>query len=82
MDSSNFQYNSWSTLYTVQNIIHDKTGWVVPKRNPKALAQKIIEVRDMSLEIKQSISKTAMHRVKADFNLEVQEKLFLEFYSN
>ncbi len=63
-----------------QNILHDKTGWIVPKRNPKALAEKIVEVHRLSSEKKHAITEAAVHRVNTDFSLEVQNKLFLEFY--
>lgn len=63
-----------------ENIIHNKTGWVVPKRQPALLAKKIIEVANLKLERKMQIQETAMNRVKEEFNLNKQKKEFSLFY--
>jgi len=63
-----------------ENVLDNKTGWVVPKLNPEALAQKIQDVIHLSNDVKNNITGNAMKRVKNEFNLEKQKKLFDAFY--
>ena len=63
-----------------ENITDIKTGWLVPKSNPKALADKIMEVVHLPESKKQEIAKNAQERVKKQFTIEQQQKQFLEFY--
>ena len=65
-----------------ENVLHEKTGWVVPKRNTRALADKISEVNNISLENKEAIKNKAVLRVQKTFNLEQQNKAFLNFYTS
>lgn len=65
-----------------ENILHKKTGLVVPKRNPKALAKAIKQMHNLNAEKKQHMLDFAIKRVQDEFNLEKQNTLFLEFYSN
>lgn len=65
-----------------QNVLHNITGWVVPKRNPIALAKMIKEIYFLDPEKKKEITDSAVKRVKNKFNLQKQSKLFLEFYQN
>jgi colanic acid/amylovoran biosynthesis glycosyltransferase len=64
-----------------ENVLDGKTGWVVPKRNPQALAAKILEVLSLTEIEKQSIKESARLRVETEFNLEKQRNQFVEFYS-
>lgn len=64
-----------------ENVLHNKTGWVVPKQKPKELANKIEEVINLPKEEKYKISKQARDRVIQDFNLEKQNKEYIEFYT-
>ncbi len=64
-----------------ENVLHEKTGWVVPKYSPELLAEQIKKVLLMDLEEKTRISTNAMSRVRKDFNVEKQEMEFVEFYS-
>ena len=64
----------------VENVLHKQTGWIVPKRNPEALAKMIMEVIHLPQEEKQGIRNNAKDRVIMNFNLEKQQKEFLEFY--
>ncbi len=64
-----------------ENILDNETGWMVPKYSPKALANKIQEVLALSPEEKFRITQTAQKRVKEEFNLEKQQKEFIEFYT-
>ncbi|MDT0557357.1 glycosyltransferase family 4 protein [Ichthyenterobacterium sp. W332] len=65
-----------------ENIINEQTGWIVPKRNPKQFSSKIIEVNNLSTSKKEIIKQKAMLRVKQNFNLEMQKKRFVNFYSH
>jgi colanic acid/amylovoran biosynthesis glycosyltransferase len=64
-----------------ENVLHEKTGWVVPKRNPQALADKLIEVFSLSDEAKNGIRQSAISRVENEFNLDIQQKGFKAFYT-
>lgn len=64
-----------------ENVLNNQTGWIVPKRNPKLLAEKIKEVVLMSEDYKKSISTKAMSRVIAEFNIEKQSQEFVNFYN-
>ncbi|WP_418513636.1 glycosyltransferase family 4 protein [Corallibacter sp.] len=64
-----------------ENIIHRKTGWVVPKRQPKSLAKTINMVNNLTPEERLSVSKQAMNRVQNTFTLEQQQQQFLKFYN-
>ncbi|RMD96273.1 MAG: glycosyltransferase, partial [Bacteroidetes bacterium] len=64
-----------------ENVLHDVTGWVVPKRRPELLAQQIDAVLQMPAAEHERIRKQAVERVKREFNLEKQQQEFLDFYS-
>lgn len=64
-----------------ENVLHGQTGWVVPKYAPNALAQTISKVVALSPEDKTTISQNAQNRVKEEFNIEKQQREFLEFYT-
>lgn len=61
-------------------VFHKKTGWLVPKRNSKAIAQAIIEVSQTSESELQRITQHAHDFVKLHFNTEQSIKQFLELY--
>ncbi len=63
-----------------ENVLNNKTGWVVPKQQPKLLAEKIKEVITLDEEQKQNIRRQAVERVQNEFNLEKQQQAFLAFY--
>jgi glycosyltransferase involved in cell wall biosynthesis len=64
-----------------ENVLNGKTGWVVPKRQPQLLLEKIMEVRELSLVDKEFIKSTAIQRVRHQFNLELQNDSFCQFYT-
>lgn len=64
-----------------ENILNNKTGWLVDSQNPKELANKIIEVLSISEATKQNISKNAIERIKTEFSIKKQQKEFVEFYT-
>ena len=63
-----------------ENVIDNQTGWVVPKRTPKLLANKLKEVIVLDTVQKNGITQNAVARVKAEFNLEKQMEEFIDFY--
>lgn len=64
-----------------ENILHNQTGLVVPKRQPALLAEEIMKVVSMDRQLKNQIKDTAKKRVEQDYNLERQKKLFSLFYN-
>lgn len=65
-----------------ENIIDGVTGFVVSKRNPLSLANKIIEVNSLDRKEKFSLSNAAAKRVRAQFTLEKQMEQFIAFYDS
>ena len=65
-----------------ENVLHQITGYVVPKRQPILLAQSIKDVIVLNSTKKDQIIQYAIERVKKDFNLVRQKALFLDFYNN
>jgi len=63
-----------------ENILDEKTGWVVPKRSPKKITEKIINILSMDDDRLNQIRKYAVKRVINEFNLERQSQLFRDFY--
>lgn len=65
-----------------ENVLDGKTGWVVPKRNPQLLSEKMIEVIQMAEMEKQRITHEASFRVQEIFSIETQIQKFTQFYSD
>jgi colanic acid/amylovoran biosynthesis glycosyltransferase len=65
-----------------ENVIHEKTGWVVPSRSPELLSQKITEVMQMDAGEILQIRKNAVDHVTRNFSIAEQEKKFMEFFLN
>ncbi|TDU34419.1 colanic acid/amylovoran biosynthesis glycosyltransferase [Gelidibacter sediminis] len=65
-----------------ENVLDKHTGWVVEKRQPIILAQKIEEVIALSVVEKQSIRERAVDRVRNQFSLTQQQQKFQEFYTH
>lgn len=63
-----------------ENVKNKKTGWVVPKYNVEALANKIIEVVNLPEKDKLQVSLQAIERVKNYFTIEQQQNKFVDFY--
>jgi colanic acid/amylovoran biosynthesis glycosyltransferase len=64
-----------------ENVLHEKTGWVVTKRQPELLAEQILSTITMDQEMLDKIRVTAVQRVTNNFNLEKQKIEFEQFYS-
>ena len=65
-----------------ENVLHEKTGWVVPKRQPNVLASKIETIYNSPQAALLKISKYASERVLQEYNLELQKKQFIQFYQS
>lgn len=64
-----------------ENVIHGYTGWVVPKRNPKLLAEQLIKITKMGPDKLINISHNAIQHVQSHFRIEDQISAFIDFYS-
>jgi glycosyltransferase involved in cell wall biosynthesis len=64
-----------------ENVLHEQTGWVVPKYKPQLLAETINRVLGLNSAEKKTIIQYAQKRVREEFNIEKQQKEFLNFYS-
>lgn len=64
-----------------ENVLHEYSGWVVPKHSPKLLAAQIMRVVLMDEQTKIGIAQNAEERVRTEFNLEKQQQEFLKFYA-
>lgn len=63
-----------------ENILHEKTGIVVPKRNPSLLAQRIEYVVNLPEVKREEILTFARERIENKFNLKFQHRAFCEFF--
>ncbi|RNC86892.1 MAG: glycosyltransferase [Winogradskyella sp.] len=63
-----------------ENIINNKTGFVVPKRKPELLASTLKEIMSQDEKVLHHIKQNAAHRVFESFTVEQQIKAFIEFY--
>ncbi|MBU3677874.1 MAG: glycosyltransferase, partial [Chitinophagaceae bacterium] len=64
----------------MENVIHQETGWVVPRRNAHALANTVRQIIQLNESEKQAIRQKAIARVQEQFNLLVQKQQFIRFY--
>ena len=63
-----------------ENVLDNETGWIVPKRDPEALAEKIASLVEKNPEDLLRITDIARKRVERDFSLEKQQREFVSFY--
>lgn len=64
-----------------ENVIHGVTGWVVPKRRPDLLANRITWFFDQPSDYLRHVQLKAVERVENEFTIEKQLAQFVEFYS-
>jgi colanic acid/amylovoran biosynthesis glycosyltransferase len=64
-----------------ENVLHETTGWVVPKCTPELLAQQLAMMVNMSDSEKEIIRNAARSRVEEHFNIEKQQAEFVQFYT-
>lgn len=65
-----------------ENVLHTKTGWVVPKRNPQALKDTIKSVVQMSAVAQDKIRQNAISRIEKEFHIFKQQEEFIKFYTD
>ena len=65
----------------LENIVNNQTGWIVPKRNPRALSEKIIEVINKEEIVLHRIRENARKNVKTKFNIKKQSEEFSVFFN-
>ncbi len=65
-----------------ENVISGITGWTVKRRNPEALAEKVMEVINLPNEIRKEIAMNARERVEREFTMEQQENKFRKFFTS
>ncbi|WP_348799493.1 glycosyltransferase family 4 protein [Flavobacterium adhaerens] len=63
-----------------ENVVDGITGFVVPKRKPLSLANKIVEVVRLSETEKNKLRQKAIERMKTHFTIEKQIEEFNDFY--
>lgn len=61
-------------------VINGKTGFLVPKRDPKAMAQAVIDLQTMPITDLQQQTQQAHDLIKAEFNAEKNLEAFLRLY--
>jgi len=64
-----------------ENVLHEQTGWVVPKCQPELLAIQLTEIVNLTNTKKDSIRDAARSRVEKYFNIEKQQGEFVQFYT-
>lgn len=64
-----------------ENVVHNQTGWVVPKMDAIALGNKIMEFYSTTSEVKKTMALSAIERVENNFTTEQQLEQFIKFYS-
>lgn len=62
---------------SLETVIHNKTGFLIPPNNPRVLADTIIKVIDNSINFKEDAIKNSKN-----FDLNVFEKNIVHFYKN
>src|SRR5690606_23007043 len=65
-----------------ENVLHQISGFVVPKRNPEELANTIEKLVYSPDNKKIEMKNAAIERIKKHFNIEKQQKEFVDFYEN
>ncbi|MBN8567564.1 MAG: glycosyltransferase [Flavobacteriales bacterium] len=64
-----------------ENVVDGETGWIVPKRSPLKLANKLDEIVKLSFQESEIIKNNARQRVEQNFNFEIQINNFITFYN-
>jgi colanic acid/amylovoran biosynthesis glycosyltransferase len=65
-----------------ENVLHEQTGYVVPKRQPQDLARCLQTLTQTPFSNYSEMRRIASHRVKKQFDLEQQQQQFVAFYQN
>jgi len=51
-------------------VLHDKTGFILPSKDPNALAQAMLRLMNMPEEERQAMGKAAREHIEANFSLD------------
>lgn len=65
-----------------ENVIDKQTGWVVPKKNAKLLAEAILNIINLPESTKAEVRAASRQRVLDLFSIDKHQKLFKAFYEN
>jgi len=65
-----------------ENVLDGETGWVVWKRSPQFIFERIKNIISLDLLSLNKIRMNAVNRVTREFNLRVQREGFIKFYKN
>ena len=65
-----------------ENVLDGETGWVVKKRSPQVIYERIKNLISLDLLSLNKIRINAVNRVFREFNFKVQRKGFIKFYQN
>ena len=63
-----------------ENVLDEKTGWVISKRSPEAITEQIIKIKNMEMPQYNKIRKNAIIRIKDQFHLNEQIQNWSDFY--
>ena len=65
-----------------ENVLNNKTGWVVPKRNAISISDRIIDISSMNQKKIKIVQDNARKRVMNNFSITKQIEMFSDFYKN
>ena len=63
-----------------ENIKHNETGWVIPKRSSIAILDAVCNIISLKIDDINLIRKNAISRVENKFSLDIQREKFNKFY--
>ena len=63
-----------------ENVLNNETGFVIKKREPKLLFEKIWDVIQLDQKSKAEMINNSVFRLKSEFNLDIQKQRFMNFY--
>ena len=63
-----------------ENVLDGETGWVVQKRSARNMSDKIRDIITFDISELNQIRNNAVSRVIKQFNIDTQEKTFINFY--
>jgi colanic acid/amylovoran biosynthesis glycosyltransferase len=66
--------NHWPEAEKI--VIHEKTGWLIPKHDPGAIADQVEKIVALPLEKRKAVAKNAINHVQQNFNLKDATKDF------
>ncbi len=64
-----------------ENIVENETGWLVPVYDASAIANKVVEIINLTDSKKREISNSAIKRVNKEFTIQQQQQKFIKFYT-